>query len=196
MKTTRYMATSIALIGLIAAGEAQARSSLSIHIGARPPVVTGHHAPRRPPIFVPLHRPQTIRHIVVPPIRPVYVPRPAPVIVTPPVPIVVPAPTVTVWITNANGSRSPVVLKIDGPWYIGPRGERYASLPTEDQLRPLYGLDCGPAQTGQVTVYVTTDSGALRSVTLTQTPSGWRGPNGEVYSEMPTDEQLRMAYGR
>lgn len=48
---------------------------------------------------------------------------------------------VTVWITNANGSRTPVLLRaVDGGQFIGPRGEYYAGLPTEDQLRPVYGL--------------------------------------------------------
>lgn len=48
---------------------------------------------------------------------------------------------VTVWITNSNGSRTPVLLRAaDGGQFIGPRGEYYAGLPTEDQLRPVYGL--------------------------------------------------------
>jgi len=126
----------------------------------------------------------------------ITVPAPRPVIVPAPAPIIIHQPTITVWITNTNASRSPVVLKIDGPWYIGPRGERYSSLPTEHQLRPLYGLDCGPVEPEQVSVYITTDSGALRRITLLRTTNGFRGPNGELYSQMPTDEQLRMAYGR
>jgi len=48
--------------------------------------------------------------------------------------------TVTIWITNSNGSQIPVTLRKDGPGYIGPRGERYPSLPTEDQLRSVYGF--------------------------------------------------------
>lgn len=47
---------------------------------------------------------------------------------------------VTVWITNSNGSKIPVKLRRSGPNYIGPRGETYSSLPTEDQLRPIYGF--------------------------------------------------------
>ena len=48
--------------------------------------------------------------------------------------------TVIVWITNSNGSKYPVRLTRSGPNYIGPRGEIYPTLPTEDQLRPLYGF--------------------------------------------------------
>ncbi len=46
---------------------------------------------------------------------------------------------VTVWITNSNGSQQAVRLRRDGPGYIGPRGERYATLPTEAQLKQMYG---------------------------------------------------------
>lgn len=48
--------------------------------------------------------------------------------------------TVTVWITNSNGSMVPVRLSRSGPNYIGPRGEIYAKLPTQEQLRPVYGF--------------------------------------------------------
>ncbi len=47
---------------------------------------------------------------------------------------------VTVWITNSNGSQVAVKLRKDGPGYIGPRGERYPTLPTEEQLKPVYGF--------------------------------------------------------
>lgn len=48
--------------------------------------------------------------------------------------------TVTVHITNSNGSISAVQLHRSGPGYVGPRGEYYPTLPTEDQLRPIYGF--------------------------------------------------------
>ncbi|MHC4624212.1 MAG: glycine zipper domain-containing protein [Planctomycetota bacterium] len=48
--------------------------------------------------------------------------------------------TVTVNITNSNGSVSQVKLRKQGVGYVGPRGEYYNTLPTEDQLKPLYGL--------------------------------------------------------
>ncbi len=43
-------------------------------------------------------------------------------------------------ITNSNGSITPVELKRKGCDYIGPKGEHYKELPTEDQLRPVYGF--------------------------------------------------------
>ena len=48
---------------------------------------------------------------------------------------------VTVEIHNSNGSITPVKLKKKDGGYIGPKGERYDQLPTEEQLKPLYGLD-------------------------------------------------------
>ncbi len=45
-----------------------------------------------------------------------------------------------VWITNSNGSQVPVRLAKNGPAYIGPRGEIYNQLPTQDQLRQVYGF--------------------------------------------------------
>jgi hypothetical protein len=49
--------------------------------------------------------------------------------------------TVTVNITNSNGSISPVTLRKQGVVYIGPRGETYTTLPTEEQLKKAgYGF--------------------------------------------------------
>ena len=47
---------------------------------------------------------------------------------------------VTVHITNSNGSISRVRLRRHGVGYVGTRGEYYNRLPTEDQLRPVYGF--------------------------------------------------------
>lgn len=51
------------------------------------------------------------------------------------------ANTVTVWITNSNDSQTPVKLvrNPDGT-YTGPKGERYAAMPTEQQLKKAYGF--------------------------------------------------------
>lgn len=47
---------------------------------------------------------------------------------------------VIVEIHNENGSVTPVELTRDGTSYIGPKGEYYTDLPTEEQLKPVYGL--------------------------------------------------------
>jgi len=48
--------------------------------------------------------------------------------------------TVTVNITNSNGSVSQVLLRKQGVGYVGPRGEYYNTLPTEEELKPIYGF--------------------------------------------------------
>ncbi len=48
--------------------------------------------------------------------------------------------TEVVWITNSNGSKTPVKLQKGNPGYVGPRNDHYASLPSEDQLRLVYGF--------------------------------------------------------
>jgi hypothetical protein len=47
---------------------------------------------------------------------------------------------ITVNVTNSNGSISQVRLRTQGVGYVGPRGEYYNKLPTQDQLRPVYGF--------------------------------------------------------
>lgn len=50
------------------------------------------------------------------------------------------ANTVIINVQNTNGSITPVVLRRNGNIYIGPRGEQYTALPTEEQLRKIYGF--------------------------------------------------------
>ncbi len=50
------------------------------------------------------------------------------------------ANTVVVNVTNSNGSVTPVTLQRHGNLYVGPRGEQYVSMPTESQLRSVYGF--------------------------------------------------------
>jgi hypothetical protein len=49
--------------------------------------------------------------------------------------------TVTINVTNSNGSITPVTLRRQGVVYIGPRGETYTTLPTQEQLKQAgYGF--------------------------------------------------------
>lgn len=48
--------------------------------------------------------------------------------------------TVMVKVTNSNGSIILVPLRKQGVGYVGTAGEYYSTLPTEDQLRPIYGF--------------------------------------------------------
>jgi len=80
---------------------------------------------------------------------PVVVPRPVvrQIVINPVPRVSISVPTVhiaptklTVWVTNSNGSRISVELTKDGPWYVGPQGEYYTSIPTNEQLRVVYGF--------------------------------------------------------
>ena len=46
----------------------------------------------------------------------------------------------TVSIQNSNGSYTDITLVQQGNSWIGPRGERYTSFPSESQLRAVYGF--------------------------------------------------------
>ena len=50
------------------------------------------------------------------------------------------ANTVVINVTNSNGSITPVTLTRQGNLYVGPKGEQYTSLPTEEQLKKVYGF--------------------------------------------------------
>ena len=99
-------------------------------------VVTGPHRHRFVRIWPRCHnvvvaRRPHVKHIVVNP-RPTVVVRshPAPVEHT----------SIIVWITNSNGSKTSVKLRKSGPGYLGPRDEWYPSMPTNNQLRVVYGF--------------------------------------------------------
>ena len=47
---------------------------------------------------------------------------------------------VSVWITNSNGSQQEVRLRKSGPSFIGPRGEVYSTMPSQEQLKQVYGF--------------------------------------------------------
>lgn len=48
--------------------------------------------------------------------------------------------TFIVQIHNDNGSVTPVEIRKEGSKYIGPTGEQYDKMPTEEDLKPFYGL--------------------------------------------------------
>ena len=48
--------------------------------------------------------------------------------------------TVMVNVTNSNGSVVQVPMRKQGVGYVGPRGEYYQTLPTGEELKPIYGF--------------------------------------------------------
>jgi hypothetical protein len=73
-------------------------------------------------------------------VRPPVVVQPMPPGVMEQAPPLVQNSTVTVWITNSNCSRTSVQLTRQGYGYLGPRGEYYDQMPTNEQLRVVYGF--------------------------------------------------------
>jgi len=80
--------------------------------------------------------------------------------------------------------------------YTGPKGEYYASLPTEEQLKVSYGLPCAVPVRNNVIVYLGKSNGSEIVVILTKDGTEFVGPKGERYSVMPTEEQLKLIYGK
>lgn len=50
------------------------------------------------------------------------------------------ANTITINVVNSNGSYTPVLLRRNGGTWIGPRGEVYTAIPSEVQLKSVYGF--------------------------------------------------------
>ena len=50
------------------------------------------------------------------------------------------ANTVIINVHNSNGSITPITLTRQGNLYVGPKGEQYTALPTEEQLKTVYGF--------------------------------------------------------
>jgi hypothetical protein len=49
--------------------------------------------------------------------------------------------TITINVNNSNGSITPVILRRQGAVFIGPRGETYTTIPTQEQLKQVgYGF--------------------------------------------------------
>jgi hypothetical protein len=127
------------------AGVVISSRGLDVWIGG--PVITPPHPPvvHRPAVVM---RPWRERFIRIGPRceERVLVHRPEPVVVrqVPAVtirpPVAVESDSITVWITNSNGSRTSVPLTRQGRWYVGPRGEYYDGMPTNEQLRTIYGF--------------------------------------------------------
>jgi|ETNmetMinimDraft_26_1059896.scaffolds.fasta_scaffold70688_2 outer membrane lipoprotein SlyB len=47
----------------------------------------------------------------------------------------------TVWIENSNSSKTPVILRrAPGGMWVGPRGEYYSTMPSQEQLKKIYGF--------------------------------------------------------
>jgi hypothetical protein len=99
-------------------------------------IVTGPHHNRFVRIWPSCHHVNVVRR---PYVRHI-VPNSRPTIVVRSHPTPVDRTSIIVWITNSNGSKTSVKLRKSGPGYLGPRDEWYPSIPTNNQLRVVYGF--------------------------------------------------------
>ena len=68
-------------------------------------------------------------------------------------------------------------------------------MPSNDQLKMLYGLGAAGVQNGSVVVWVNKRDGTEAPVMLIVAEDGYVGPEGEFYADMPTARQLEAVYG-
>ncbi|MHB0947194.1 MAG: hypothetical protein ACYC3B_08480 [Sedimentisphaerales bacterium] len=104
--------------------------------------------------------------------------------------------TTVIWIKNDNGSQTPVTLRQQGAGYIGPQNEYYSTLPTEEQLKPVYGLKSNAPPANTVTILLNNSDGTKTPITLKKEGTNYIGPAGEIYTALPTEEQLKQIYGK
>lgn len=101
----------------------------------------------------------------------------------------------TVWITNDNGSQTPITLTPSGNGFIGPSNEFYPTMPTEDQLKAMYGLRTNTPAPDSVTVWIENSDGTKLPIVLQKAGDEYIGPKGEHYATVPSPQQLKMIYG-
>ena len=53
-----------------------------------------------------------------------------------------------------------------------------------------------PQAPDTVVINVPNKDGTTTPITLKRSANGWVGPNGEIYSNLPTSEELRPTYGK
>ncbi|MEM8954648.1 MAG: hypothetical protein AAGD22_10895 [Verrucomicrobiota bacterium] len=64
-----------------------------------------------------------------------------------------------------------------------------------NQQRQINQARAESAAANTYVVNVRNRNGSVTPVTLNRVANGWQGPRGEIYSGMPTEDQLRGAYG-
>jgi hypothetical protein len=101
---------------------------------------------------------------------------------------------VTVWVDMDKGMQIPITLRKEGETYIGPSGEQYSGMPSEDQLLSLYAPQAG--QEVEFVIQISNDDGTQTPVKLIKKGAEFIGPKNERYDTMPSEEQLKLIYGK
>jgi hypothetical protein len=117
-----------------------------------------------------------------------------------------PSNTFFIYVPNKDGQTfTRVMLTRRDQGFVGPQGEFYPLMPTVAHLSAMYGT--GPGQPAAqppaprpdesvIHVQIPRKNGqGLVDVTLKKTDQGYIGPRGELYPQMPTNDQLTPVYG-
>lgn len=99
----------------------------------------------------------------------------------------------TVWINNPDGTKTPITIQKTEDGFTGPAGEIYNTMPTEEQLKALYGTT---TEQKEFNFEVVKDDGSTTVVKIKKEGSEFIGPKGEKYKSMPTQDQLKLIYGK
>ncbi len=91
----------------------------------------------------------------------------------------------------------PVELKRHNGGYLGPQGEFYPIMPTVAHLTEMYGgAKELPQNSGEISIQVSKKDGLGKvEVILKRHGTGYLGPQGEFYPELPDASHLAELYG-
>ena len=110
----------------------------TVYVGGVPYYYDGMYYYQAGPAGYVVVQPAVAPVVMAPPVAPMPVaPAPAPAMTA--APSVVQNASITVKIKNKNGSSTVIMLVTKGNGFVGPKGEYYEAMPTNEQLNALYG---------------------------------------------------------
>jgi hypothetical protein len=113
----------------------------------------------------------------------------------------VPSNVFFIYVPNKDGkSFTRVMLTRRDQGFVGPQGEFYPLMPTVAHLAEMYAAGQEPpaSRNEESTIRLQIprkDGQGTVEVPIKKTDQGYVGPKGEVYDQMPTQEQLTPVYG-
>jgi hypothetical protein len=88
-----------------------------------------------------------------------------------------------------------VTLAPSSGGFVGPSGEFYSSMPSEQQLKAVYGLPSQTTEKDSTVVWID-NAGKKVPIVFVKEGADYVGPNGEHYSAVPSKEQVEAVYGK
>ena len=104
-----------------------------------------------------------------------------------------------IYVPNKDGETfTRVTLTRRNTGFVGPQGEFYPLMPTVAHLAAMYGTAKEAVKTDDAVVRIQVprkNGQGLTEVQLKKTEQGYVGPQGELYPQMPSVDQLAEVYG-